>query len=57
MLTEKFLQDLQFEAEDIPYILKNDRLYGEEIEKLAFYSQVKDECVALIDEKLLEFWR
>lgn len=35
MLTKKFLQDLQFEAEDIPYILKNDRLYGEEIEKLA----------------------
>ena len=29
----------------------------EEIEKLAFYSQVKDECVASIDEKLLEFWR
>ena len=29
----------------------------EEIEKLAFYSQVKTECVASIDEKLLEFWR
>ena len=29
----------------------------EEIEKLAFYSQVKDECVAPIDEKLLEFWQ
>ena len=29
----------------------------EEIEKLAFYSQLKDECVAPIDEKLLEFWK
>jgi len=29
----------------------------DEIEKLAFYSQVKDECVAPIDEKLLEFWK
>lgn len=29
----------------------------EEIEKLAFYSQIKNECVALIDEKLLEFWK
>ena len=29
----------------------------EEIEKLAFYSQVKMEYVAPIDEKLLEFWK
>ena len=29
----------------------------EEIEKLAFYSQIKNECVALNDEKLLEFWK
>ena len=28
----------------------------EEIGKLAFYSQIKDECVAPIDEKLLEYW-
>ena len=28
----------------------------EEIEKLAFYSQIKNECIAPIDEKLLEFW-
>ena len=29
----------------------------DEIEKLAFYSQVKAENVAPIDEKLLEFWK
>lgn len=29
----------------------------EEIEKLAFYSQIKGECIAPIDEKLLEFWK
>ena len=29
----------------------------EEIEKLAFYSQLKGEYIAPIDEKLLEFWK
>ena len=29
----------------------------EEIESLAFYSQVKGNCVATIDEKLLEYWK
>ncbi|MBP3579234.1 MAG: NUDIX domain-containing protein [Lachnospiraceae bacterium] len=37
--------------------IEKSREDKEEIEKLAFYSQVKDECVAPIDEKLLEFWR
>ncbi|MBP3568248.1 MAG: NUDIX domain-containing protein [Lachnospiraceae bacterium] len=29
----------------------------EEIEKLAMYSQIKEKCVAPIDEKLLEYWK
>jgi len=30
----------------------------EEVEKLAFYSEIKDnEKIAAIDEKLLEFWK
>ncbi|MBQ7933955.1 MAG: NUDIX domain-containing protein [Lachnospiraceae bacterium] len=29
----------------------------EEIEKLAFYSQITGESIAAIDEKLLEFWK
>lgn len=37
--------------------MERNRTDKEEIEKLAFYSQVKDECVAAIDEKLLEFWK
>ena len=45
-LTKEQLADIEKSRED-----------KEEIEKLAFYSQVKDECVALIDEKLLEFWK
>ena len=38
-------------------VIEKCREDKEEIEKLAFYSQVKEECVAPIDEKLLEFWK
>lgn len=37
--------------------IEKSREDKEEIERLAFYSQVKDERVAPIDEKLLEFWK
>ena len=37
--------------------IERSRTDKEEIEQLAFYSQVKEKCVAAIDEKLLEFWK
>jgi len=37
--------------------IEKSREDKEEIERLAFYSQVKNESVAPIDEKLLEFWK
>ena len=37
--------------------IEKSREDKEEIEKLAFYGQIKNECVAPIDEKLLEFWK
>lgn len=45
----------------IPYdmleVLEKHRNDKEEVEKLAFYSQIKDkEKIAAIDEKLLEYW-
>ncbi|MBO5351850.1 MAG: NUDIX domain-containing protein [Lachnospiraceae bacterium] len=42
--------------EDMLKIIEQYREDREEIEKLAFYSQVQGECVAAIDEKLLEYW-
>lgn len=37
--------------------IESGREDKEEIEKLAFYSQVKEENIAPIDEKLLGFWK
>ena len=37
--------------------IEKSREDKDEIEKLAFYSQVENESVAPIDEKLLEFWK
>lgn len=36
--------------------IERKRSDKEEIEKLAFYSQIKGEPIAVIDEKLLEYW-
>ncbi len=38
-------------------VIKSRRQDKEEIEKLVFYSQIKEEPVAQIDEKLLEYWK
>ena len=37
--------------------IEKNRADKEEIEKLAFYSQLQGECIASIDEKLLGFWK
>ena len=37
--------------------IEKSREDKEEIEKLAFYSQVNKNDIALIDEKLLEYWK
>ena len=45
-LSAKTLEEIEKSRED-----------KEEIETLAFYSRLQGECIAQIDEKLLEFWK
>lgn len=38
-------------------VIEKHRQDKEEVEKLAFYSEIKGrECISMIDEKLLEYW-
>lgn len=44
-------------SEEYLDIIERYRTDKEEVEKLAFYDQIKEEKVASIDEKLLEYWQ
>lgn len=44
-------------SEDMLEVIEKYRQDKEEVEKLAFYSEIKErECISVIDEKLLEYW-
>ena len=45
-------------SEDCLQMIEEHRTDKEEVEKLAFYSDIKEkEKIAVIDEKLLEYWK